>query len=599
MRQDCDALIQSAKLVLEKPIIRRAQKLADVGQNRTWLDTRARFLEDEIRQQFAFAMSDFAATRVLADELPLLAAAYRLSGDMTFRDRVTQQLSEMATWSPLQRPGWSLFAPGNRLPRDGKDGNWLATGCGVRAISVSLNLMPEESLDAALVQRLRTQLGQEILSVVDDWKTKRSWFIRTKNPVSNQWVLPTEGLIEACLLLGVERHCEAYELGVTNLLMALDSHGRQGEFEEGYGYASFTVTALMHAAQAMAVAGDRRAMDHPFLKNFPTWLVHHLQPGDMTINCFDAGPAYGAAERMRPLVSLLAAYLDSPVANWALANQVAGPSTDVPGILARAHLCGDTSKPPALFAYYERATRVNWRSSWRHDATGVWVRGGHPLDQHDHQDRGHVNFIWRGRPILIEAGTPDYGNSLMRVEYSSGVGHNVLQLGTAFPDDPRQPGKAFPLPGWQKRGAIAPITVRRLVAGGGDIAVSCKSGYENLARWERRVQWRANRMTVNDEVILATGKSDIILFRWHLGTPASAAITGKDRRCEVKWPEAEMILKADAPLEVTQVSLPDNTLAGHTGFEDAGKNHTCIVVRTREPQTALALISQIRPRSGF
>lgn len=70
-------LIKSARGVLEKPIIRRAYKLADVGQNRTWLDSRSRLLEDEIRETFALAMSDFIAARNLADELPLLGTTVR------------------------------------------------------------------------------------------------------------------------------------------------------------------------------------------------------------------------------------------------------------------------------------------------------------------------------------------------------------------------------------------------------------------------------------------------------------------------------------------------------------------------------------------
>jgi len=418
--------------------------------------------------------------------------------------------------------------------------------------------------------------------------------VRAKNPVSNQWVLPTEGLVEACLFLGVEQHREAYELGVRNLLMALDSHGSQGEFEEGYGYASFTLAAMLHAAQAMAVAGDRRALDHPFLRNFPTWLVHHLQPGDMTINCFDAGPAYHAAEHTRPLLSLLAACLDNPVAEWALAKQAGGSTSDVPGLLARAQLRRGSAKPPPLFATYERAARVNWRSSWRNDASGVWVRGGHKLDQHDHQDRGHVNFIWRGRPILIEAGTPDYGNRLMRVEYSSGVGHNILQLGTDFPSDAGNPGKPFPLPGWQKVGAIAPISVQRLDARGGDVTVSCESGYDGLARWQRRVQWRADRLSVTDDVALAEGKTNVILFRWHLGTAQRVTIRGDGSRGEVAWPDAKMTLRASAPISISQVQLPDNTLIGHIGAEDAGNNHTCVVVQSCERQASLELKTEIR-----
>lgn len=595
-------LIESARQALEKPIIRRAYQLADVGQNRTWLDSRSRLLEDDIRETFALAMSDFMAARNLADELPLVAAAYRLSGEGVFRERVVTQLTEMANWSPLQRPGWTLYAPGKRLPPGGQDGNWLGTGCGVRAITQCLNLMPGGSLDAALVQRLRRLLEREIAGVVDDWKSKRPWFVAGNNPLSNQWVLPTEGLIEACLFLGADEHREAYELGVRNLLlgvrnllMALDAQGPAGEFVEGFNYASFTVTSLLNAAQAMTVAGDRRAMDHPFLRRFPLWYTHHLQPGDMTINCFDAGAGYDAAARMRPLLSLIVACLDDPVANYALANLVGGPTNNLSGLVARSRLRGATRKTPPLFAAYEWATRVNWRSSWRDDASGVWVRGGHKLDQHDHQDRGHVNYIWRGRPILIEAGTPDYGNRLMHVKYSTSVGHNVLQLGTNFPANPFEPGKALPLPGWQQRRAITPISVQRLDAKGGDVTVSCETGYDDLMRWQRRVQWRANLLAVTDDVALSGDKTNIVLFRWHLGTAERVTIRDGGSRAEVSWPDAKMTLTASAPILISQAPLPDNTLRGHVPTEDEGNNHTCVVVQSLEPQTGLRLETEVRP----
>ena len=584
-----DALVDNAREAAALPIVRRAQALEEVGTHRTWLDGRSAALEDEIRETFALAMSDFAACNTLASELPLLAAAYRLTGEALFRDRVVAQLEEMATWSPLQRPGWTLYAPGHRLPADGQDGNWLATGCGVRALADTLGLLPEGAVDDALAGKLHALLEREVAGVVDDWETRRPWFVRTNNPITNQWVLPTEGLVRACLVLGVEPRREAYELGVANLLEALDVHGRHGEFEEGFGYASFTVTSMLHAAHAMAAAGDRRAIDHPFLRHFPTWLVHHFQPGNMIVNCFDAGGAYNAAEGARPLLSLLAVCTDSPAARWALAEQAGGPSDDLPGLAARALPAVGSDAAPPLFAHYERATRVNWRSSWADDATGVWVRGGHATDQHDHQDRGHVNFIARGRPILIEAGTPSYHHPLMMSHYATGVGHNILQLGTALPETTADAGEYVWLPGWQKRGGVAPITVDRLDAAGGEIVVDATACYDGLARWRRTVVWSADQLTITDDVALADGDEDVVLFRWHLGTEDEVAITREGRRFTITWPAATVTIKGDAPLVVTQVKLPDHTLEGHTGGEDPGNEHACLIVQSQASLAALTL----------
>lgn len=333
-------LIASAQATAELPLVRRVYRFEEVGQHRTWLDGRSLPLEKEIQETFALAMSDLGTAGTIARELPLLAAAFRLTGEETFRQRLASQLAEVATWSPLQRPGWTLYARGRRLPPDGQDGNWLATGLGIRAIADTMEILPPEALEGSLRAALEVLLRKEVAGVVDDWQTRRSWFIRADNPVTNQWVLPMEGLIRACLVLGVEEHREAYELGVHNLQRALEAHGPAGEFEEGIGYASFTVTSLLHTARAMAIEGDRRGLDHPFLKNFPQWAVHHLQPGRLAINCFDAGAAElpRSSESFRHLLSLCAFCTGSPVAFWALAHQFDGPSEDVVGLACRAQL---------------------------------------------------------------------------------------------------------------------------------------------------------------------------------------------------------------------------------------------------------------------
>ena len=588
-----DKIVAQAREALGKPLVKRAKTLAEVGQNRTWLDGRANALEPEIRETFALAMSDFAACGTLADELPLLAAAYRLTGEAAFRDRVAAQLDEMAAWSPLQRPGWTLYHPGARLPADGKDGNWLATGCGVRAIAETFELMPDGAIDKDLRDRLNRLLESEVASIVDDWTSRRPWFVRSNNSITNQWVLPTEGLVGACLVLGPDAHREAYELGVKTLLQALDAHGPAGEFEEGFGYASFTMTAMLHAARAMAVHGDRRAVDHPFLKHFPTWLVHHFQPADMIVNCFDAGAAKDGAERSRDLLSLLVACTQSPVAAWALERQTAGPSDSLPGLAARATMGTIEKTAPPLFAVYDRARRVNWRDNWDAAGSGAWVRGGHPLDQHDHCDRGHVNFIAHGQPMLIEAGTPFYHHPLMGAEFASGVGHNVLQLGAAEPH-PVDAGTTLVLPGWQPMGVVAPITVKRLDASGGDVTVEVTTGYDGLKQWSRHVAWTANNMTIQDHVELADGRSDVVLFRWHLGTNSEAAVAQQDAQTwQVKWPHASLALKASAPLQVAAVKLPDNTI--NTVSDDGTPDipHTCIVVQSAQPTSQFDVSTEV------
>lgn len=560
-------LIVAAREVAGKPIAKRVFRYEDVGKHRTRLDGRAKAMDGCPRQEwFALAMSDCGTAYVLRDELPLLAMAYRLTGEKVFLARIVAQVEEAVTWSPIQRPGWTLFRPSpDPVPTDYNDGNWLATGSGIRGLGDMLDILPEGSLPKPLVEKVHALLRQEVASIADDWHTKRSWFIRSNNPRTNQWVLPTEGLVRACIVLGKENHPKEYQLGVTNLLKALDAQGPKGEFYEGIGYANFTVTSMLHAAHAMAVAGDRRALDHPFLQRFPTWMTHHLQPARFRINCFDAGGAKTPRtdKSFRGILSLFLLLTNDPVARWALNHQFAGPSDDHIGLVAKATT--GSEKEPSLFAAYDGARRVNWRSDWNDDAIGVWIRGGHPLDSHDHHDRGHVNFIHRGRPILIESGTPSYANPRIHTHYSTVLGHNVLEV-----------------PGVAAKKGKAKIEVKRLDADGGEVTVDPTPCYPGVKRWMRKVSWGADQLEVEDEVVFPQGKPQIAVFRWHFGTREDLAVSGSGKQYCVTWKDAEMTLSSSVPITVQTELFPDNTV--NLG-EKVGPDylHRCVVVRTVEP----------------
>lgn len=573
-----DELVKLARSYVELGIVKRVYRFEDVGKYRSGLDGRAIPLEPEIKETFALAMSDSNACAVMTSELPTLAAAYRLTGDAAFRDRIVAQLEEMTTWSPLQRPGWTLYAPGRRLPPDGKDGNWLGTGWGIRAIADTLEILPEGAISTSLRRRLDKRLANEIDSIVDDWNVKRPWFVRGNNAITNQWALPTEGLVRACLVLGKDKHKDAYELGVRNLRASLGSHGAAGEFEEGIAYAAVTVTSLLSAGRAMAMAGDRSAIDHPFLKSFPLWAVHHLQPGNTVINCFDCTLGKAVSGFLRPLLSTSFLCTGSSTACWGI-DRVGPSSCTLPVALAAAARKGVKTNEPLLYASYERATMVNWRDSWSRDASGIWIRGGHSLDQHDHQDRGHISYVHKGRPILIEDGTPVYSEpDIKRVQ--SCRGHSVLQIGD---NDARK--------------AVAPISVSRLDANGGDVTVDATACYEEAKKWTRRVIWSADALEVRDEVAFPEGIPNTPTFRWHLASGEKAAIEGEGASWRVAWPDGVMKIDGSAPIEVSQQAEPQYTLPyqGDSKYVP-GDNHTCIVVRTQATANAVQLTTSVTPR---
>ena len=591
-----DAFLADAKKRLEKPLLRRVYRYEDLGQHRSWRDGRAIPLEPEIQKYFALSMSDHAACAALADELPVFAAAYRLTGDAQFKTRVIEQLEESVTWLPLQRSGWCCYQRGSRKPADGKTGSWLATGTGVRGIAATLDIMPASDISASLREKCSALFENEIAEVMDDWKVKRQWFVQSHNVLTNQWVLPTEGLVRACLAVGKDKHKDAYELGVANMLESIDAHGDSGEFEEGLHYASFTVLSMFHTAHAMAVAGDSRALDRPFLKKFSLWVVHHLMPARLGINAFDAfSPAAIPRDHQptREILSAAATFLNDASARWALADQFDGPALDVAGLAAAPTLSHELPAPPT-FAAYERATRVNWRSNWRDDATGLWFRGGHKTDQHDHQDRGHVSFIRHGVPILIETGTPSYHHPDLGTLFGTGAGHNVMQIGLEPPTPGESNLRSKPPRGWQKSGLVAPITVTRLDEKGGQVSIDIATGYDSLARWRRELTWNADTLTIRDEVRLVPDAKEVLLFRWHLAVANPATITGSDVEFKASISGATVNLRADSPLLVTQEPRENHSLALRTWDDPTPyPKHTCLLVRTAEPVNKLVLTTII------
>jgi hypothetical protein len=186
-----------------------------------------------------------------------------------------------------------------------------------------------------------------------------------------------------------------------------------------------------------------------------------------------------------------------------------------------------------------------------------------------------VNFILRGRPILIEAGTPSYDNPRIHTHYSTVIGHNVLEV-----------------PGTIVKKSPASITVRRLDADGGEVLVDPTAGYPALQRWHRRATWNESRLDVADEVVFPLDTLKKAVFRWHLGTQGDVRIAGSDRQLVVTWKDVEITFESSVPLSVDTELLPDNTV--NLG-ERIGPDHLhrCVLVRTAEPSNAWTLRASV------
>jgi len=575
-------LVGSALKDAGKPIIKRPATLAELLEKypesmkyQTKPAHQAKLTEEEW-ERFALSLSDANLNGTLSERLPRIAAVYVFSKDERLAAYLRSQLEEMATWKPLERPGTSStknnlsYAP------------WLGTGWAIRAITETLDILPDGTLPDELRSKLNAILETEITGIRQAFREKKLWNTQEKNAYSNQWVVPNEGLVLASISIGLEKHREDYEAGVTHLLKSLNAQGAHGEFAEGGSYAALTMNSLLSAAEAAAHQGDRRLIDHPYLKKFPIWYVHHLQPGGRILNAFDS-----KVEELDPaLLSRFVTAVKSPEALWAIQrDRKDGFGSKLAGLIARTDADYQAQEPP-LFGTYDFAARINWRSSWDDDtATGFWMRGGHATDAHDHQDRGHINFSIGQRQVLLEAGIASYGIPEHPTHYKSVAGHNVLQIGNAKPAELK--GDVL-----QKAGQIldpghrsAPITVERMDANGGSASVDASRCYEQAKRWVRHVTWDKTSVTVRDEVELKS--PDYVTFRWHLAAAPDATATTTAGSIQIAG--IDVGYDADSPVAATVETMP--------GFDSELKkivDHACVVIRSEKPVQSLVLNSRIK-----
>ncbi|OAM87272.1 SGNH/GDSL hydrolase family protein [Termitidicoccus mucosus] len=585
---EADFIAAVRKTVAGRGVIRRPQTLAELKANPKF---RMKYREkpahmskrsDAEWERFAISLADAEAARDLGRLLPAAAAAARMSGDPELLGYVRDQLAELATWSPLQRAGWS----GGSDTRSA----WLGTGWAVRAIVECAAELPDGGLTPELRAALATRFEDEITGIRDDWRLKRNWFTRIEAASSNQWVLPLEALALASLFNGLDKHRDDYEFAVAGLIRSLDAQGPQGECVEGMQYAGITFHSLLAAALAARAHGDDRLINHPWLRAFPAWYLQHRQPAGFVINAFDSQNSDLDWE----VVAKLAADLADPAALWVFQHRpLEAPDAITLAIFRAAQLDPAGGAPPAAFAAWPVATRVNWVESIdaysrgpANRVSGFWMRGGHATDAHDHQDRGHVNLVIRGRPVLIEAGLASYGIAGHASYFKSVAGHNVLQVGPYAPD--QLTAKILADGAGQildpaHRAAL--MTVRRLDEKGGDVSVDASGCYAGLKRWVRSVTWDAAGATIRDEVELDF--PDVVLFRWHLGAPSDAvadlATTGRVRVADIV-----LDYETDAKLHVSLEPMPDATLKpGKT------TNHATVVLATERPTKALTLTTKV------
>lgn len=489
-------------------------------------------------EMFALAKKDNSQCGILFGQFAGVLTVAKLTGDAATMKYVIDQLREVATWSPFQRPGWTLSSSTGDLPPEG-DGVWLATGWGLLAVVFALDALGPDlppDLKTALENLVRTEAAR----VVESWEKKIPWYVKSQKVESNQWTFPLAGLLTASLYLG-DSHRAAYDLAVAGLSRTLAAQGEDGSWVEGYSYGAITAGVLFQSLATMARSGDGRLMAMPFAQHFSDWLLQQNQPGGTLINCFDSG-SYLVPPTAPPAMAYNLLGTSSPQATWAFNHLHAQwPATWVSLDLMARNL---VEKEPPPFQHFPVPQLLVWRSGWDlAHSHGFWVRGGGALDFHCHRDQGHFSVLAGDRAIMVELGMNGYGpDHPMR---ASEKGHSVLQVG-----DPRP----------HSAGNISvPIQVIRLDENGGQVALESKAVYQKVESWKRTISFgKERKVSVGDRALLKEPTAPgVEWFRFITAekNPLKLEALG-DKSWRVTWPKASLLFTATEAIHLETTGLP-------------------------------------------
>ena len=504
------------------------------------------------RDARALSMSDCTQSNFLRSHGVTLALAVRKSGRADHTARMNDILRSVLDWTPFQRPGWSLGTPSMTLATGG-DGVNMATSWGIVGLVDILEILDDRipsDLRASLEDALRRELG----SVVDSWVGSRSWYVQSDAVVSNQWIDPNAAVVHACLYLRDDRLRPVYDFAVGNLLRSLNTLQPDGAFLEGMTYAQMSLPTLFRAVNAMASAGDTRLQSVPFVRNSWRWMLCAQMPGG---NLVSGGDSQMAAlpnwAMVAPLdcFALAALSSDEPEA-------VASMRALFPGCgswsSAAAYAAALVEVPPAAsptispWGYFPSQQLVTWREEWSAPTAsssemGIWIKGGSLLERsHGQRDQGQVSIYSGATPILMECGTPSYGDPQYLSEFASARGHGVMQVEPVLPSN---------------RAVSAPAEVERLDGNGGKVRLNLVGVYQTTTQCERLVEWSRLGITlISDSVEFSEMQpAGTEVYRFHLGARVSPSVERSGDVWTVSWDSASVQVSSSSPiaLEVIQV----------------------------------------------
>lgn len=280
-------------------------------------------------------------------------------------------------------------------------------------------------------------------------------------PLINDWLLPGKrvhaldsmghnwwsvcvgqaGLAAMAILDEVPEAIEWVEMAVDAIPYWYDYRGEvlqnkcrnfdpKGAFYEGVNYTNYGMSELlMFSLGYMNTFDSEKTFDSSFLIKVGDFFLHSCYPTssketpDLLVNFGDSISYRKACELPR---MILACGIDHPGLRWYLEREE--PDYNIFDMLYRDRIRnGKVQRPDGVGTsiLYEDSGWAIMRSSWKEDATMLALKSGFTWN-HAHADAGSFILFHKGKQLLIDSGSCDYGRKEYTEYYCQSKAHNVI-----------------------------------------------------------------------------------------------------------------------------------------------------------------------------
>jgi len=311
----------------------------------------------------------------------------------------------------------------------------LRTGMLAYSVSLMLNWL-RPHLHPAELETLVRGLEKRAIRPFQRAIEQQPWWIE----VNNNWLTCIVGGLGITGMALDGLHPDAHSLvEFADPLMErhLEDYGREGEFNEGLGYAGAISLIVDYYAARLGWSKGRenRLAQAPFPAMAEWYIQMSVPPGRL----FTYGDAHAGAPLKADWMAALASANQDPYLQG-FAQQHRSILADPLQIL---FLNSDLETRPLAIhlplgrAFQEHGACITSRTSWDWDKTASVVGSkARREDNHEHNDSGQVVIDGEGQPLIVDWGTPATSYpagffTAQRFKYfeANSFGHNVLVFG--------------------------------------------------------------------------------------------------------------------------------------------------------------------------